>query len=179
MICYQALPARMPAHLREEFRSSHAGEMGAVWIYRGILCASTDPVVRAFAKDHIETEKAHLALFEELIHFYRGSFLLPLWVCAGFITGFLPALFGRTAVFGTIESVETFVSKHYRKQIAMVQKESEWAPLNEVLQSCLEDEEKHCEDAAMRLEGRSYTMRIWSMIVGAGSDLAVRVSKKL
>jgi ubiquinone biosynthesis monooxygenase Coq7 len=177
MLSYPHLTARMPAHLRAEFRSSHAGEMGAVWIYWGILLASTDPVVRKFAREHLQTEQQHLALFEELIHLYRGSMLLPIWVLAGFLTGFLPAFFGRTAVFGTIEAVETFVSAHYRQQIEMVKAEPAWAPLAKMLEHCLEDEIEHCHEAANQLRGHSRLLRLWAKIVATGSQFAVKVSK--
>ena len=36
----------------------------------------------------------------------------------GWLTGALPALFGRKAIFATIEAVETFVDHHYAQQIA-------------------------------------------------------------
>jgi demethoxyubiquinone hydroxylase (CLK1/Coq7/Cat5 family) len=36
-----------------------------------------------------------------------------LWRVAGWLTGALPALFGRAAVLRTIDAVETFVEGHY------------------------------------------------------------------
>ena len=43
-----------------ELRSDHAGELGAVNIYRGILSLSNDPSLLAFAESHLSTEQTHL-----------------------------------------------------------------------------------------------------------------------
>ena len=55
-----------PAWLVGEMRSNHAGETGAVMIYRGILKVSRDETVIAFAQRHLATEQEHLALIESL-----------------------------------------------------------------------------------------------------------------
>mgnify|MGYP001315731459 CR=1 FL=1 len=39
----------LPRALKREMRSNHAGELGAVWIYRGVLAVTRDPALRAFA----------------------------------------------------------------------------------------------------------------------------------
>ena len=53
----------LPCALKREMRSNHA-ELGAVWIYRGVLAVTRDPALRAFAEEHGRTEAAHLAFFE-------------------------------------------------------------------------------------------------------------------
>lgn len=43
-----------------ELRSDHAGETGVVWIDRGSLAVSRDPVAREFAQRHLlATEQRH------------------------------------------------------------------------------------------------------------------------
>ena len=109
--------SQMPRWLQAELRSDHAGEYGAVMIYRGILAVSRDDTVRDFAERHIATERDHLRLMEETVPSSARTQLLPLWWLMGWLTGALPAVFGRHAVFATIEAVETFVDHHYRQQI--------------------------------------------------------------
>ena len=53
----------LPKKLRKDLRSDHAGETGAVMIYKGILAVSRDPALRSFASTHLETEQKHLELF--------------------------------------------------------------------------------------------------------------------
>ena len=81
----------VPADLMPELRTDHAGETGAVMIYRGILAVSRDPAVRAFAHHHQATEQQHLELIEALQPTVRRSRLLPLWRLSGWLTGALPA----------------------------------------------------------------------------------------
>ena len=51
--------SQMPRWLQAELRSDHAGEYGAVMIYRGILAVSRDDLVRDFAARHVATERDH------------------------------------------------------------------------------------------------------------------------
>ena len=54
--------------LLESFlRSDHAGEVGAVYIYKGILSIAKDPALVEFSKRHLETEKEHLRKIEEVL----------------------------------------------------------------------------------------------------------------
>ena len=58
--------ATYPNWLLRDLRSDHAGEAGAVAIYRGILAVSRCPQVREFAQRHMQTEQRHLATVETL-----------------------------------------------------------------------------------------------------------------
>ena len=86
--------AEMPAWLIGELRSDHAGETGAVMIYRGILAFCKDPAIRDFAERHGATEQGHLDLLNALLPPEAHSKLLPIWRIAGWMTGAIPALFG-------------------------------------------------------------------------------------
>ena len=95
----------LPATLVADLRTDHAGETGAVMIYRGILATTRYGAVRHFAREHLATEAGHLAAIEPLLSRRQRSRLLPLWRIAGWLTGALPALFGPRAVYATIEAV--------------------------------------------------------------------------
>ena len=106
----------LPASLVSDLRSGHAGETGAVMIYRGILATTGDAAARHSAQGHLATEAAHPAAIEQLMAPRHRSRLLPLWCGAGWLTGALPACIGPRAVYATIEAVETFVDHHYTEQ---------------------------------------------------------------
>ena len=110
-------PAANSPALIADLRTDHAGETGAVMIYRGILAITRDAGVRHFAQAHLATETEHLAKIEPLLAPRQRSRLLPLWRIAGWLTGALPACIGPRAVYATIEAVETFVDQHYAEQI--------------------------------------------------------------
>jgi ubiquinone biosynthesis monooxygenase Coq7 len=174
---------RLPREIRAQLRASHAGEFGAVWIYRGILLVNTlrgDKALASFAKEHMATEKEHLAAYEEIIHEYRGSFLLLLWAVAGFLTGALPALFGRNWVYYTIFCVESFVDKHYREQLQMFDVQN--APLivsfRASMRSFHADEVHHRDEALSAMSRRpSALMRLWGKLIGMGSSVAVKIAQ--
>lgn len=167
----------------QELRCSHAGETGAVWIYRGILATRPKGEVLVFAQEHLAAEGEHLRFFEELQCCYRPSLMLPLWRIAGFLTGFLSAISGRQAVFATIEAVETFVDQHYQEQIQTLAphalRDFERAILAG-FEKCRLDEVHHRDDARQRRSAEPSTpLRLWAALVGAGSRTAVRVAKLL
>ena len=59
-----ALNFDLSSHQLSLLRSDHAGEIGAVNIYKGILWCAKDPVVLAFANCHLEVESRHLESVE-------------------------------------------------------------------------------------------------------------------
>ena len=171
-------PRPLPRWLIADLRSDHAGETGAVAIYRGILAVSSDPDVRQFAGAHLAIEESHLAIFNRLLPSKQRSVLLPLWRLAGFITGALPALFGANATYATIEAVETFVDKHYQQQIDRLAGDVQLAPVRDLLESCRQDEVDHRDDAASRRSTQHrFLMRCWIRIVGSGSAGAVALAR--
>jgi len=177
-----ALPAfsGLPRWLQQELRSDHAGEFGAVMIYRGILAISRDTSVREFAESHLHTEQKHLALMDEIVPAAGRTRLLPLWRVMGWLTGALPALFGRQAVFTTIEAVETFVDHHYEQQIARLMPEGEHGPLRQVLVDCQADEVNHRDEATqLAMCYRGPLMRSWCATVRVGSAAAVTAAKRI
>lgn len=170
----------MPGWLQQELRSDHAGEYGAVMIYRGVLAVSKDTSVRQFAERHLLTEGQHLALMEEIVFRRERTKLLPLWRLMGWLTGALPALVGRQAVFATIEAVETFVDHHYEQQIQRLPVQGTYASLREMLLNCQADEVSHRDEAArLAMPRRGILLRAWCAVVGTGSALAVIAAKRI
>jgi len=193
-----SLARLLPTALVVELRTDHAGEAGAVMIYRGILAFTRDPMLQAFANEHLATESRHLACIERFIPARQRSVLLPLWRVAGWLTGALPAMAGAQAVYATIQAVETFVNRHYATQTELIdgwlhryqtgEPLTECSPeamdalvsVREQLEQFRLDEVSHRDDAAQRWSGRAGTLLgAWLFCVSAGSEAAVRISRKL
>ena len=165
----------LPARVLADLRTDHAGEMGAVCIYQGVLWFGRDTALRAFAQHHLATEQKHLRLIEGWLPSAYHSRLLPLWRLAGFLTGALPALFGPRAVYATIEAVETFVDHHYAEQVNALASQPTLSALRQTLLDCQADEVAHRDEAATA-RGPSqpgWVLRAWCAMVGAGSRAAV------
>lgn len=171
----------LPRSAARELRSDHAGETGAVWIYKGILAVSRDDAVRDFAEHHLATEELHLAFFEDWLPRRWHTRLTGLWKLAGWLLGALPALFGPRAVFTTIRAVESFVDLHYARQVDMLDCNPHWAPLREQLQAFRDEEIAHRDDANARLDAVSngFGTRLWHGIVASGSAAGVIAARRI
>ena len=170
---------RVSADLAGDLRSDHAGETGAVWIYRGLLAVSRDPGVREFARRHLATEQGHLDKINAVLPWPQRSRLLPGWRVAGFATGALPALFGPRAVYATIAAVETFVDKHYQHQVDKLVNRPEHAELMALLRECQQDECEHRDEALALLQTKppGRLLQAWCKLVGSGSSAAVALAR--
>lgn len=196
----RALPVEesaLPRELVRELRTDHAGETGAVMIYRGVLAVSRDAALRGFAQHHLVTEQRHLELIEAVMPRGQRSWLLPMWRVSGWLTGALPACAGPRAVYATIQAVETFVDCHYVDQVRQIDALLSERPMGEpntpsdasacelqslraVLEQCRLDEVSHRDDAARRWDGRtSVLLRLWQGVVGRGSAWAVTVCRRI
>ena len=166
--------------LLESFlRSDHAGEVGAVYIYKGILSIAKDPALVEFSKRHLETEKEHLRKIEEVLPVSKRSKLVGIWKVAGYLLGFLPSLFGPRIVFATIEAVESFVEDHYEEQLKYLRAQNDPdQALIDLLQSCQDDEIDHKNESAIKKRSTpGFLLNFWMKIVGWGSSSAVKVAK--
>ncbi len=174
-----AIRPPLPLDMVADVRSDHAGETGAVFIYRGILAVTRNAEVQAFARDHLGTEQRHLRLMEELLPGPQRSRLLPIWRLAGWMTGALPAIFGPTAVYRTIDAVETFVDQHYAEQVSELDGRADQAALRELLESCRLDEVGH-RDEARRMAGQRTSVfgKLWVGLVAGGSRLGVSLAQR-
>ena len=171
---------RVAQELVGDLRSDHAGETGAVWIYRGLLAVSRDPGVREFAKRHLATEQSHLDKIKAVLPWPQRSRLLPGWRVAGFATGALPALLGPRAVYATIAAVETFVDQHYQHQIDKLANRPEHAQLLALLVECQQDECEHRDEAlALQSKPPGWLLRAWCKVVGSGSSAAVELARRI
>ena len=155
------------AYLERELRSDHAGETGAVYIYKGIIAVAKyrkDTELIHFAKHHGDTETEHLQLIELVLEKKYRSHLLGPWRLAGWLTGALPALFGRRAVYATID---------------YLQKNGGHDELLKLLIRCQADEIDHKNEARLKASASiPLVLKIWCSIVGKGSAAAVVLARR-
>ena len=94
-----ALKIDFSSHQLSLLRSDHAGEIGAVNIYKGILWCAKDPVVLAFANCHLEVESRHLESVESILTPENRSIFSPLWIVAGRVLGLVAVAGVKTSCF--------------------------------------------------------------------------------
>ena len=169
----------IPNVIIPDLRTDHAGETGAVFIYKGILLISKDKEIIEFAENHLLTEQKHLELIEKLLPDNEKSKLLFLWKFLGLLTGLVPALFGKKFIYATIYYVESFVEKHYDEQILKLRKRKNSLKLIQFLETLKNDEVSHKEDSLKRFGKLSFLLKVWGKIVEIGSKTAVSISYKI
>ena len=182
-----------PADIIKELRSDHAGEAGAVEIYRGMLAVSRNPELRAFAEHHLATEQAHLLTIEAHLPIRYHSRLLGAWRVAGWLTGALPALLGPRAAYATVAAVETFVNQHYAAQLPLIDSHvgatdllgapdaaqaARLVALRNDLERCRLDELQHREEALKAGAAQGWVADCWTALVGRGSASAVALARR-
>lgn len=161
-----------------DLRTDHAGETGAVEIYRGILAVTRDEKLAAFAQAHMQTEQSHLEEISRLVPPARRSILLPLWKMLGWLTGAVAATLGRNATFTTIEAVETFVDRHYQVQVDRLRHDGNQPAIMELLDRLRRDEVAHRDDARNRRTSTpARSLKVWTGLVEAGSRVAVHLAR--
>lgn len=177
---YNAHGVQVPDSMLGWMRSNHAGETGAVWIYKGAGYVFWSQTIREMAAEHGETERHHLVVMSHLVPRQHRSKLLPLWKVMGFGLGFLPSLFGYKAFCITISAVETFVEAHYKEQIDELNAHHDNPDLLALIKRCCDEEVHHQQDAHQRIDNHQngFIGRLWSRMVGWGSGLAVKAATK-
>ncbi len=169
--------------LAEILRVDHAGELGAVHIYRGqraVLGAASGKQKIAGELEEMEGHEAvHLARFDKLLneHQVRPTAMAPLWRVAGFALGAGTALLGEKAAHACTEAVEDVIEKHYAGQIAELEhREPELAA---ELTKFRDEEIAHRDHA---LEGGAKDAPgypVLAAVIRAGCRAAIKISEKL
>lgn len=174
-----ATAQRLAAMLRVD----HAGELGAVHIYRGqkaVLGASPRTVALADRMETLEAHEAvHLARFDTILNErrVRPTLLAPLWRAAGFALGAGTALLGEKAAHACTEAVESVIEQHYAEQIAYL--ESRDPPLADELTRFRDDELRHRDEAVAEgaLEAPGYPLL--AAVIKAGCRAAIKITTYL
>jgi ubiquinone biosynthesis monooxygenase Coq7 len=161
----------------------HAGELGAVAIYRGqraVMAAAPGHERIAGQLAEMETQEAeHLARFDRLLteRRVRPTALAPIWRLAGFALGAGTALMGDKAAHACTEAVETVIEAHYAEQIAEVtEREPELAA---ELGRFRAEEISHRDLAVAEGAGDAAGYRLLAAVIRGGCRAAIRISEKL
>jgi ubiquinone biosynthesis monooxygenase Coq7 len=171
------------ARLAEILRVDHAGELGAVHIYRGqraVLGAAAGREQAANTLAEMEAhEQAHLDAFDKLLNErrVRPTLLAPVWRMAGFAVGAGTALMGEKAAHACTEAVETVIEEHYAGQISELEHRD--PALAAELTRFRDDELAHRDRAVLEGAREAPGYSLLSAAIRAGCRLAIKVSEKV
>lgn len=132
---------------------NHAGEYGAVRIYRAQLwlCRRLHPSLAPFLNETLAHEIAHCRRFLEAMppRRARPCRAMWLWGLGGSALGLITALMGRNAVFACTKAVEQTVHRHLEAQLAFLAGRD--APLRELIAAIQVEERQHLDQAVHHL----------------------------
>ena len=103
-------------------RVNHAGELGAVYIYKGQMKSlgyKSDTQSLNMIQDMSEQEVVHLNHFNKILpeQRIRPSVFSPFWILGGFCMGAGTASISKDNAMLCTKSVETVIGDHYQQQI--------------------------------------------------------------
>jgi ubiquinone biosynthesis monooxygenase Coq7 len=169
--------------MEEMIRVDHAGEFGAVQIYRGQR-AVFDAIP---GKSHIAAqiaemeagEQEHLRSFDALVmqRGVRPTLMAPLWRLAGFGLGAATALMGEKAAYACTEAVEEVIEEHYSAQSrALGEDEAEFKGMIDKFRA---DEVAHKDLAIEEGAREAPGYGLLSAAIKFGCRTAIRISEKI
>jgi 3-demethoxyubiquinol 3-hydroxylase len=169
--------------IAEMIRVDHAGEYGAVQIYRGQRAVFNRIEGKAHAARLIAEmeagEQEHLKTFDRMIadRGVRPTLMAPLWRVAGFGLGAATALMGEKAAHACTEAVEEVIEEHYARQSeALAGVDSE---LKRVVDRFREDEIGHKQTAIEQGARDAPGYPVLSALIKFGCRAAIRISEKI
>lgn len=169
----------------EMIRVDHAGEHGAVAIYRGQSAIfGRRPSTRRIARQTeamAAEEQAHLDAFDALIvsRKVRPTALMPLWSAAGFALGAATALLGPRAAHACTEAVEDVIESHYGRQIEELEALGGEDALKEAFARFRAEEVAHKDLAIAEGAREAPGYPLLSALIKLGCRAAIRLSEKI
>lgn len=183
MLTEKDKPGPRGKRLHEMLRVDHAGEYGAVAIYRGQRAVFEALPHKADTAEKIAEMEAgeieHLETFDRLLaeRGVRPTLLSPLWNAAGFGLGAATALMGEKAAMACTEAVEDVIEKHYAEQAEALEKDE--PELTAIVRKFREDEIGH-RDAALAAGAQDAPgYRLLSAAIRFGCRSAIKIAEKI
>ncbi len=173
-----------PNRRQEMLRVDHAGEFGAVAIYRGQLAVFERQHGRERITEQLKEmaaqEHEHLDAFDKLLSAgnVRPTVLSPVWSAAGFALGAATALLGDKAAHACTEAVETVIEEHYGDQVCELEAAGE-SELAARMAKFRDEEVAHKELAASEGAAQAPGYPVLSALVRFGCRAAIRISEKV
>lgn len=169
--------------IQSMIRVDHAGEYGAVQIYRGQRAVFDRIEARAHAARVIGEMEAgeaeHLKTFDRMIaeRGVRPTIMAPVWRIAGFGLGALTALMGERAAHACTEAVEDVIEDHYARQSQTLGRND--PELKDVIDRFREDEIGHKQTAIAQGAHQAPGYPVLSALIKIGCRAAIRISERI
>lgn len=155
---------------------NHAGEFGAINIYRSQLLVSRFlrrdyvDLLESFKKD----EERHLSVFWDEIQRRDGIKCKSYWLCGlgGYVMGFVSALFGKRGIMACTWAVESVVVDHLKNQLEYLEGKKD-REAYQAVSSILEDEQNH-RDIGLEEGGKNFLFGPFRFLISTFTEGVIR-----
>jgi 3-demethoxyubiquinol 3-hydroxylase len=159
-------------------RVNHAGEFGAVQIYKGQLAVLRRRETKKMIETMLSQEEDHFAYFDAKLknEHIRPTMLTPMWRVMGFALGVGTALLGRRAAMACTVAVEEVIEEHYEEQLQHADIDDD---LKDKIKEFQMDEIHHKEQGIEKFAKAAPCYPILRQFIRQGTKLAIFLSKKI
>jgi ubiquinone biosynthesis monooxygenase Coq7 len=159
---------------------NHAGEHGAVNIYRAQILASrlVSPGIVGLLREFQAHEERHRATFWSELQRRGKPRCVSYGLCGigGWLLGFTTGLMGRRAVAATTVAVEHVVLRHLEGQLRSLRDRD--AEACSAIESIVREEREHHDQAAVGIGSTKPWLNLLSPVVAASTELVIWIGMK-
>lgn len=170
--------ARRPVSARDALtiarivRVNHAGEFGAIRIYRAqiLIARGLWPDCVPVLAEMLADERRHLDIFQAAMpaRHSRPCRVMRFWSLGGWVLGFATALLGPRGIWACTAAVEAAVHRHLEDQLHFLEERD--SPLHRAILDIQEEELAHLRHAEDRLERSGFGLRRLRAAIGVVTD---------
>lgn len=166
-------------------RVDHAGEFGALRIYKGQLAVLSQlPSAKRNAASIAQMaaqEQKHFDTFSEMVRTrgVRPTALEPLWHVTGYALGAATALMGEKAAMACTVAVEDVIDEHYAGQIEKLSARPDETDLRMTVEEFRQDELDHRDEALACGAEQAPFYGLLSSAIRLGCRTAIRLSERI
>lgn len=177
-LAYAPMNAQEQLTVRRILKVNHAGEYGAIRIYRAQIwvarwrCAEVVP----FLEETLAHEINHCALFRSAMpeRNARPCRIMALWGNGGYVLGALTALMGRQGIWICTAAVEAAVHRHLQDQLFFLRDRD--AELHGLILAIQDEELLHLHHAEDHITANGFSARLSDWIISRSTDVAIWLS---
>lgn len=164
--------------VRRILKVNHAGEYGAIRIYRAQLWLARRfyPDIVPFLQETLGHEINHCALFYAAMpdRKTRPCRVMSLWGNGGYVLGFVTALMGRQAIWLCTSAVEDTVHKHLEDQLRFLAGKDD--ALAELIESIKTEELHHLDHANEQITSSGVWARVLRFAITIATEALIALS---
>ena len=173
-----AMNAQEQLTVRRILKVNHAGEYGAIRIYRAQIwvarwrCVDVVP----FLEETLAHEINHCSMFRSAMpeRGARPCRVMALWGNGGYVLGFLTALAGRQGIWICTAAVEAAVHQHLQDQLFFLAGRD--IELHSLILAIQDEELLHLNHAVDHIAIKGIWVRVLDRIISRSTDIAIWLS---